>query len=207
MDGGLQHCTRGSNWNHPNEKEMQKAKLFSEEALQVVEERKKWNSREKAKDIPNWMQSCRNSKKRQEVLQFSSLHPLSNVSLWPHEPQHCRPPCPSPTARVHPNPCPLSRWCHPTVSSSVIPFSPFNLSISPFSIFLSIRGYSNESALHIRWPKYWNFSFNINPSKEHPGLIYFRMDWLDLLVLQGILKNLLQHHSLKASVLWHSAFL
>ena len=83
MDGGLQHCTRGSNWNHPNEKEMQKAKLFSEEALQVVEERKKWNSREKAKDIPNWMQSCRNSKKRQEVLQFSSLHPLSNVSCDP----------------------------------------------------------------------------------------------------------------------------
>ena len=72
------------------------------------------------------------------------------------------------------------------------------------SIFLSIRVFSSESALHIRWPKYW--SFNISPSKEHPGLISFRMDWLDLLVLQGTLKSLLQHHSSKASILRRSAF-
>ena len=70
----------------------------------------------------------------------------------------------------------------------------------------SIRVFNNESALHMRWPKYWSFSFNISPSNEHPGLISFRMDWLDLLAVQGTLKSLLQHHSSKASILWHSAF-
>ena len=70
----------------------------------------------------------------------------------------------------------------------------------------SIRVFSNESTLPIRWPKYWSFNFNIIPSKEHPGLILFRMDWLDLLAVQGTLKSLPQHHSSKASILWHSAF-
>ena len=74
------------------------------------------------------------------------------------------------------------------------------------SISPSIRVFSNESALHIRWPKYWSFSFNIRPSNEHPGLISFRMDWLDLLAVQRTLKSLLQHHSSKASILWRSAF-
>ena len=74
------------------------------------------------------------------------------------------------------------------------------------SIFPSIRVFSNESALHIRWPKYWSFSFNISPSNEHPGLISFRMDWLDRLADQGTLKSLLQYHSSKASILQHSAF-
>ena len=74
------------------------------------------------------------------------------------------------------------------------------------SIFPSIRAFSNESALRIRWPKYWSFSFNISPSNEHPGLISFRMDWLDLLAVQGTLKSLLQHHSSKASILQRSAF-
>ena len=74
------------------------------------------------------------------------------------------------------------------------------------SIFPSIRGFSNESSLHIRWPKYWSFSFNISPSNEYSGLISFRIDWLDLLVVQGTLKGLLQHHSLKASIIWRSAF-
>ena len=74
------------------------------------------------------------------------------------------------------------------------------------SIFPSIRVSSNESFLHIRWPKYWSFSFNISPSNEHPGIIAFRMNWLDLLAVQGTLKSLLQHHSSKASFLWHSAF-
>ena len=117
-----------------------------------------------------------------------------------HERQHARPPCPSPTPGVHPNPCLLSQWCHPTISSSVITFS----SCPP--IFPSIRVFSNESALRIRWPKYWSFSFNISPSNEHPGLISFRMDWLDLLAAQGTLKSLLQHHSSKASILRCSAF-
>ena len=75
----------------------------------------------------------------------------------------------------------------------------------PPSVFPSIRVFSNESVLHIRWPKYWNFSFNISPSNEHPGLISFRMDWLDLLAVQGTLKSLLQHHSSKASILRCSA--
>ena len=74
------------------------------------------------------------------------------------------------------------------------------------SIFPSIRVFSNQSALLIRWPKYWSFSFNISPSNEYPGLIFFRMDWLDILAVQGTLKSLLQHHSSKASILWHSAF-
>ena len=74
------------------------------------------------------------------------------------------------------------------------------------SIFPSIRVFSNESALYMRWPKYWSFSFSISSSNEHPGLISFRMDWLDLLAVQGTLKSLLQHHSSKASILQHSAF-
>ena len=76
----------------------------------------------------------------------------------------------------------------------------------PPSILPSIRVFSNESVLHIRWPKYWSFSFNISPSNEYSGLISFRMDWLDLLAVQRTLKSLLQHHSSKASILWHSAF-
>ena len=74
------------------------------------------------------------------------------------------------------------------------------------SIFPSIRVFSNKSTLRMRWPKYWHFSFNISPSNEHPGLIFFRMDWLDLLAVQGTLKSLLQHHSSKASILWCTAF-
>ena len=74
------------------------------------------------------------------------------------------------------------------------------------SIFPSMRVFSNESALRIRWPKYWSFSFNISPTNEHPGLISFRMNWLDLLAVQGTLKSLLQHHSSKRSILWCSAF-
>ena len=119
-------------------------------------------------------------------------------SLWPHEPQHARPPCPSPTAGVYPNPCSLGWWCHPTISSCHPLLLP--------SIFSSIRVLSSESALHIRWPKYWSFSFNISPSNEHPGLTSFRIDWLDLLEVPGTLKSLLQHHSSKASVCQRSAF-
>ena len=74
------------------------------------------------------------------------------------------------------------------------------------SIFPSIRVFSNESVFHSRWPKYWSFSFSISPSNEYPGLISFRKDWLDLLAVQGTLKSLFQHHSSKASILWHSAF-
>ena len=120
-------------------------------------------------------------------------------SLWSHEPQHPRPPCPSPTPGVHPNPWPLSQQCYPTISFYVVPFSSCP---QPFSI----RVFSDESTLRIRWPKYWSFSFSISPSNEYSGLISFRMDWLDLLAVQVTLKSLLQHHSSKASVLWHSVF-
>ena len=120
-------------------------------------------------------------------------------SLRPHELQHPRPPCPSPTPGVHPNPFPSSRWCHPTILILCHPL------LLPW-IFPSIRVFSNESALRIRWPKYWSFSFNISPSNEHPGLISLRLDWLDLLAVQGTLKSLLQHHSSKASILQPSAF-
>ena len=116
-------------------------------------------------------------------VKFSSVQSLSCVWRFePHEPQHARPPCPSPTPRVYPNPCPLSWWCHTTISSCC----PLLL---PPSIFHRIRVFSNESSLHIWWPKYWNFSFSIIPSKEHPGLISLRMDWLDLLAVQGTLNS------------------
>ena len=115
-------------------------------------------------------------------------------SLWPYELQHVSPPWPSPTTGVYSNSRPSSRWCHPAISSSVIPFSSCLQSFD-------IRVFSNESTLCMRWPKYWSFNFSIIPSKEHPGLISFRMDWLDLLAVQGTLKSLLQHHSSKASVL------
>ena len=119
-------------------------------------------------------------------VQFSCS--VMSDSLGPHEPQHTRPPCPSPTPRVYPNPCPLSQWCHPTIHPLSSP-SPSALNLSQQQVF------SNESALHIMWSKYWSFSFNISPSNEHPGLISFMMNWLDLLAVQGTLKSLLQHHS------------
>ena len=114
---------------------------------------------------------------------------------------HARLPCPSPTPRACSNSCPLNLWYHPTILSSVIPFSPCLQSFFP-----SIRVFSNETALRIRWPKYWSFSFSISPSNEHPGLISCRMDWLDLLAVQGTLRSLLQHHSSKVSILQCSAF-
>ena len=127
-------------------------------------------------------------------VQFSSVQLLSRV--W----KHSRPPCPPPTPRAYSNACPLCRWCHPTISSSIIPFSFWP------SIFPRIRVFSNESAPRIRWPNNWSSSFNISPFSEHPGLISFWMDWLDLLSVQGALKSILQHHSSKASILWLSAF-
>ena len=120
-------------------------------------------------------------------------------SLWPHELQPTRPPCPSPTPGTYPNSCPLSQWCHSTISSSVVPFS------SCF-VFPSIRVFSNESVLRIRRPLHWSFSFSISPPNEYSGLNSFRMNWFDLLAAQGTLKSLLQHHSSKASILQCWAF-
>ena len=122
---------------------------------------------------------------------------MSN-SVQLHGVEHARLPCPSLSLGVCSNSFPWNQWCHPIISSSVVPSPAFNLS--------SIRVVSNESVLHIRWTKHWSFSFNISPSNEYPGLFSFRMDWLDPLVVQGTLKSLLQHHSSKASILQHSAF-
>ena len=108
-------------------------------------------------------------------------------------------PCP-PAHTVYSDSCPLSQPSHPTISSLGHP-----LLLLPL-IFPNIRVFSNESFLRIRWPKYWHFSFNISPSNEYSELISFRMDWLDLLAVQGTLKSLLQHHSSKPSILQHSAF-
>ena len=131
------------------------------------------------------------------LVQFSRL--VMSDSLWPHGLQHTRTPCPSLTPGVYSNSFPLSQWCHPTISSSAVPFS-FCLRFPSISVF------SSESALLIRWSKYWNFSFNISLSSEYSGLTSLRMDWLDPLAVQGPLKSLLQHHRSKASVLWHSVF-
>ena len=117
------------------------------------------------------------------LVQFS--HSVVSDSLRPHESQHIRPPGPSQTPRVHSDSCPSSQWCHPAISSSVVPFSSCTQSLPASESFQWV------SSTH-RWPKYWSFSFSIIPSKEIPGLISFRMDWLDLLAVQGTLKSLLQ---------------
>jgi len=127
---------------------------------------------------------------------FNSVQSFSCVQLFAiYGLQHARLPCPSPNPGACSNSCPLSQCnhlilCHPLL---LLP-----------SIFPSIRVFSKESVLCIKWPKYWSFS--ISPSNKYSGLISFRMDWLDLLAVQGTLKSLLQHHSSKASVLWCSAF-
>ena len=129
-------------------------------------------------------------------VQFSSV---VSGSLWPHGLLHTRLPCPSPTPGAFSNSCP-SRWCHPTISSSVVPFSTclqsFPASGSfPMSQFFTSGGQS-----------YWSFSFSISPSNEYSGLFSFRIDWLDLFAVLGTLKRLLQHHNSKASIFQHSAF-
>ena len=135
--------------------------------------------------------------------QFSSVqfsHSVMSNFLRPHESQHTRPPCPSPTPGVHTNPHTSSLWCHPAISSSVIPFSscPQSFPVSesfPMSQLFAWGGQSTGVS-----------SFSIIPSKKYPGLISFRMAWLNLLAVKGALKSLLQHHSSKASILRHSAF-
>ena len=128
-------------------------------------------------------------------VQFSCS--VMSYSSRPHESQHARPPCPSPTPGVHSDSRPSSQWFHLIVCRPLLLLPPIPPSIGVFS---------NESTLCMRWPKYWSFSFSIIPSKEIPGLISFRMDWLDLLAVQGTLKSLLQHHNSKASIHRRSAF-
>ena len=126
-------------------------------------------------------------------VQFSSVTQLC-LTLPPHRLQQARLPCPSPTPRAYSN----------SSTESVMPSNHLILCCPLLllpSIFPSIRVFCNESVLHIRWPKFWSFSFSISPSNEYSGLISFRMDWLHLLAVQGTLKSLLQHHSSKTSVL------
>ena len=130
-------------------------------------------------------------------VQFS--HSVVSESLRPHESQHARPPCPSPTPRVHPNPCPLSQWCHPTISSSVVPFSSCPQSFPASGSFQMSQPFASGG-------QSMEFQLQHQSSNEHPELISFRMDWLDLLAVQGTLKSLLQHHGSKASILHRSAF-
>ena len=127
-------------------------------------------------------------------VQFSSVS-----QLRPHGLQHAWPPCPSQTPRACSNSCPSSLCWHLTISSC------YPLLLPP-SIFLSIRVFSNESVLRIRWPTYWSFSFRTSPSNEYSRLISFRINWFDLISVQGALRSLLQHHSSKPSILWLSAF-
>ena len=132
---------------------------------------------------------------------FVAVHcSVMSDSLQPHGLQHTRLPCPSSSLGVCSNSCPLSQWCHRTTSSSVI------LLLLP-SNFLCIWVFSNESALHIRWPRYWSFSLRISPFDEYSGLISFRIDWFGFLEVQRSLKSLLQHHGLKASIPPHTDFL
>ena len=136
------------------------------------------------------------------VCVFSSvqfIHSVMSDSLRPYGLHHTMLPCPSPISRAYSNSCPLNRWCHPTISSSVIPFS------SCLQSFPASRSFPMSQSSH-QVAKYWIFSFNVSPSNGYSGLIYFRMDSLDLLAVQGTLKSLLQHHSSKASILRCSAF-
>ena len=128
------------------------------------------------------------------VAKFSSVQFSRSVmsnSLWPHEPQHTRPPCPPPTPGVHPNPCPLSPWCHATISSSVVSLSSCPQSFPAQGLFQWVSS-SHQVA------RVLEFQLQHQSFQWTPGLISFSMDWLDLLALQGTLKSLLQHHSSKA---------
>ena len=151
------------------------------------------------KDLNEIMHATHNQEKKNWAIithqahQFSSVQFICSIlseSLRPHGLQHARSPCPLSTPRVYSNSCSLSRWCHPTISSC------HPILLQP-SIFPSIRVFSNGSVLCIRWPKYWSFRFSISLSNKYSGLISFWMDWLDILAVQGTLKNFLQHHSSK----------
>ena len=133
-------------------------------------------------------------------LMYSSISSVVSGSLQPRGLQHTRPPLSITNSRSPPK---LMSIELVTPSNHLILCCP--LLLLP-SIFPSIRVFSNESLLRIRWPKYWSFSFSISPSNEYSGLIFYSMDWLDLLAVQGTLKSLLQHHSLNSSILWCSAF-
>ena len=121
------------------------------------------------------------SERRRSAVQFS--HTVVSNSLWPHGLQYIRLPCPSPTPGAYSNSCPLNQWCHPTISSYVIPFSSCLQSFPTSGLFFF---FFNESVLCIRWPKYWSFSFSISPSNEYSGLISFGINWWISLQSKGL---------------------
>ena len=129
------------------------------------------------------------------LLLFSQ--PVVSNSLRHHGLQHTRPPCPSPSPEICLSSRLLHRWRHP-----LIPWCPLLL----HSVFPNIGDFSNELAVSIRWSKYWSFSFSTSPSNKYSGLISLKIDWFDLLAIQETFRSLSQHYSLKASILWHSAF-
>ena len=134
-------------------------------------------------------------------INISSVHFSHSVvsnNLPPRGLQHARIPCPFPTPRVYSNSCPLSQWCHSNMSSPIVPFSHLQSFPASGSFPTSQFFASDDQSI--------SFSFSISPSNEYSGLISFSIDWLNLLAVQGTLKSLLQHHSSKASILWHSAF-
>ena len=140
-------------------------------------------------NFPTYPQELYNQAKsnRKSSLTSSSVqssHSVVSDPLWPHGLQHSRPPCPSPSPGARSNSCLSSQWCHPTIPSSVVPFSSCVWSFPASGFFPS------ESVLCIRWPKCWSFSFSISPCNEYSGLIFFKMDWLDLLAVQVTLKSL-----------------
>ena len=126
-------------------------------------------------------------------------HSVVSDSLRPYGLQHARPPCSSPTPGAYSN---SVHW----VGDAIQPSHPLSSPSPPAFNLSQHQGLSQRVILHIRWPKYWSFSFSNSPSNEYSGLISFRMDWLDFLAVQGTLKSLLQHHSSKLSILWRSAF-
>ena len=136
--------------------------------------------------------------------QFSSVkslsHSVESDSLRPHESQHVRPPCPSPSPGVHSDSHPSSQWCHPAISSSVVPFSSQLRSFPASGSFLKSQFFASDGQ------SIGVFSFSIRPSNDYSGLISFKLNWLDLIAVQGTLKSLLQHRSSKASILYLSAF-
>ena len=139
----------------------------------------------------------------ENLFSFSSVqfsHSVMSNSFWPHGLQHTRLPCLSPTSGACSNSCPSSRWCHPTISSSVVPFSSCLQSFPASGSFQMSQFFASGGQ------SIGSFSFSISPSNDYSGLISFRMDWLDLVAVQGTLNSLLQHHSSKASILWYSAF-
>src|SRR5574337_1079330 len=142
---------------------------------------------------------CVGSSYTQEEVQTQFSHSVLSDSLGPHESQHSRPPV------HHQLPESTQTQVH-RVGDAIQPSHPLSSLLLLPPIPPSIRVFSSESTLCMRWPNYWSFSFSISPSNEHPGLTSFRVDWLDHLAVQGTLKSLLQHHTSKASILWHSAF-